>query len=223
MWAREVLRCFLFLDHLPTQEPIAISQYLACFYQPFSYYRPTVPWGLFQNWENQKTKKAWFKSSCTWFFSPQTTAWGPDAAAAYVHMAHHIFRGFLKRWSMWHRDYKAWNGNSHQGAGETNPTRNHVVAGSIPGLAWWVKDLAWLWCRLAATAQIRLLAWEPPYATDAALKRPNKNKKKIFKSCFYSRTCSIWKFPCQGSNWSCCCQPTPQPQPWHLMATMLAS
>ena len=22
----------------------------------------------------------------------------------------------------------------------TNPTRNHEVAGSIPGLAWWVRD-----------------------------------------------------------------------------------
>ena len=38
-------------------------------------------------------------------------------------------------------------------------------------------DLALLWLyRLAAIAPIRLLAWEPPYTMDAALKRP---KKKI--------------------------------------------
>ena len=29
----------------------------------------------------------------------------------------------------------------------TNPTRNHEVSGSIPGLAQWVEDLALLWCR----------------------------------------------------------------------------
>ena len=50
----------------------------------------------------------------------------------------------------------------------------------IPGLAHWVKKsdvamfcildcsfdlvLQWLWCRLAAGAQVRPLAWEPPYA-----------------------------------------------------------
>ena len=35
-----------------------------------------------------------------------------------------------------------------------------------------------MWCRPAATAPIQPLAWEPPYATDAALKR---QKKIIFK------------------------------------------
>ena len=36
---------------------------------------------------------------------------------------------------------KKKNRSSHHGAVKTNPTRNHEVAGSIPGLAWWVKDL----------------------------------------------------------------------------------
>ena len=41
--------------------------------------------------------------------------------------------------------------SSYCGATETNLTRNHEVAGSIPKLAQWVKDLALLcelWCRL---------------------------------------------------------------------------
>ena len=40
------------------------------------------------------------------------------------------------------------------------------------------SDLAllWLWCSLAAVALIRPLAWETPYATGAALKRPKEKE-----------------------------------------------
>ena len=53
-------------------------------------------------------------------------------------------------------------------------------AGSILGLAQWVKDLGllWLWCRLAAAAPTGPLAWELPHATGVAL----KNKQTKFKN-----------------------------------------
>ena len=38
--------------------------------------------------------------------------------------------------------------------------------------------LLWLWCRLAETAPIRPLAWEPLYAVGVALKRQKDRKKK---------------------------------------------
>ena len=39
------------------------------------------------------------------------------------------------------------------------------------------SDLLWLWCRPAAVALIRPLAWEPPYAEGAALKKKKRKKK----------------------------------------------
>ena len=38
--------------------------------------------------------------------------------------------------------------------------------------------LLWLWCRLAAAALIRPLAWEPPYAVGAVLKKKKERKKR---------------------------------------------
>ena len=66
--------------------------------------------------------------------------------------------------------------SSRLGTVEMNLTRNHEVAGLIPGLSQWVKDLVLLclWCRPAAVAPIGPLAWEPPYATNVALKSKTK-------------------------------------------------
>ena len=38
--------------------------------------------------------------------------------------------------------------------------------------------LLWLWYRLVATAPIRPLAWEPPYAVAAAQEKAKRQKKK---------------------------------------------
>ena len=46
--------------------------------------------------------------------------------------------------------------------------------------------LLWLWRRLAATAPIQPLAWEPPYAAGAAQEIAKKDKKKKKKN-YYER------------------------------------
>jgi len=42
--------------------------------------------------------------------------------------------------------------------------------------------LLWLWHRLAATAPIIPLAWEPPYATGVALEKAKRLEIKLKKS-----------------------------------------
>ena len=39
-------------------------------------------------------------------------------------------------------------------------------------------ELMWLWRRSTATAPIRPLPWEPPYAADVALEKAKIQKKK---------------------------------------------
>ena len=63
----------------------------------------------------------------------------------------------------------------------TDLTRNHEVAGSIPGVGrrrGLDPALLWLWCRPVATAPIGPLVWEAPYAMGVALEKDKKKKKK---------------------------------------------
>ena len=81
---------------------------------------------------------------------------------------------------------------------EAHLTSIHEDAGLIPGLAQRAKDLAmlWLWCRPAAVAPIRPLAWEPPYAAGTALGK--KKKKKT--SCWMYTILSKWFQLCKNSD-----------------------
>ena len=56
--------------------------------------------------------------------------------------------------------------------------------------------LLWLWRRLVATALIRPLAWEPPYAVGAAQeKTKNKTKQRVkFDSISFNWKCLTTKY-----------------------------
>ena len=85
------------------------------------------------------------------------------------------------------------SGSSRHGSAETNLPSVHEDAGSIPALLSGSKiqccgvghrcgsdpALLWLWYRPAATAPIRPLAQEPPYAVGVALQRKKKKVRKI--------------------------------------------
>ena len=88
------------------------------------------------------------------------------------------FRVFCITWKVIHDKLitEKRKPSSHCCSAVTNPTSILEDTGSIPGLAQWVKDLAWLWRRLAAAAPIQSLGWELPHAACAAL----KSKKNLF-------------------------------------------
>ena len=62
----------------------------------------------------------------------------------------------------------------------------------------WEPALLWLWCRLAATAPLWLLAWKLPCAVDVALKR-KKNKKE--NAAFKKSKWSNWFKYQDGAEW----------------------
>ena len=71
------------------------------------------------------------------------------------------------------------NWSSYHGSVLKNLTSIHEDVGLIPGPSLSglkIQHCRELWCRPVATAPIQSLAWEPPYVTGAALKRPSVNQ-----------------------------------------------
>ena len=61
--------------------------------------------------------------------------------------------------------------------------------------------LLWLWCRPAAAAPILPLAWEPPHASGAALKKQNKSPVSAGEGwCGHSLHPPRLQIPFAGTN-----------------------
>ena len=72
--------------------------------------------------------------------------------------------------------------------------------------------LLWLWCKLAATAPVQPLAWEPPYAVSAAQKDNTKNKDKKVSVCRVEGGLSSVK----DAKVRTCLIRTPEPSRYHI-------
>ena len=117
----------------------------------------------------------------------------------------------LSTWSTHMNLLRKGHRSSCRGSVEMNLMSIHEDRGLIPGLVQCVKhcfalscdvgcshglDLAllWLWCMLQATAPIRPLAWEPPHAAGASLKKEKRGRVYIYVRCLYVQTTDTHEF-----------------------------
>ena len=85
--------------------------------------------------------------------------------------------------------------SSHCGAAETNPTSNHEIEGSIPGLAQWLRS-----CAAVAVVQDGSCSsnWTPSLGTSICCGFSPKKKKKIYYDVQFSHR---GRFNCLGKVW----------------------
>ena len=70
-----------------------------------------------------------------------------------------------------------------------------------------------MWCIVCLSELIRISLPTHALLSVSLVNMGMGSKVLMFFLSFYGHTCGIWKFPDEGSNRSCHCQPTSQPQP----------